>query len=87
MFIVGLASLVVGYAVVYYGIDAMSHYDSSSKTTKGIPFASALGIPGGDASQTAMVFAKWGTSASPTTTGAAATSPSSGTGTPSLVVT
>lgn len=87
MFIVGLASLVVGYAVVYYGIDAMSHYDSSSKTTKGIPFAAALGIPGGNASTTATVFAKWGSAANPTTTGAAATSPSSGTGAPNLVVT
>lgn len=66
MFIVGLASLVVGYAIAYYGIDAMSHYDSSSKTTKGLPLFATLGIPGGDASQTATVFAKWGTaSASP----------------------
>jgi hypothetical protein len=86
MFIVGLASLVVGYAIAYYGIDAMSHYDSTTKTTKGLPFSATLGIPGGDASQTAMVFAKWGTSTpAPSATGAAAASPSSGTGTPGLV--
>ena len=86
MFVVALASLVFGYAVVYYAIDAMSHYDSAAKTTKGIPFSVALGIPGGDASTTAMVFATWGKpAAAPTTTGAAAASPGGGSG-PTVVV-
>lgn len=87
MFIVGLASLVLGYAVSYYAIDAMSHYDSTTKTSKGLPFSAALGIPGGNASNTAMVFAKWGTTSGPSTTGAAAASPSGSTGTPGLITT
>lgn len=86
MFVLALASLVFGYAVLYYAIDAMSHYDSGAKTTKGIPLSVALGIPGGDASTTAMVFAKWGQAApSPSTTGAASTSPGDSTG-PTVVV-
>lgn len=63
MFIVALASLVAGYAILYYAIDAMSHYDSATKTTKGIPLATAFGIPGGNAANTAMVFATWGQAA------------------------
>lgn len=63
MFIVALASLLFGYAIVYYAVDAMSHYDSASKTTKGLPLGAVLGLPSSKPS-TANVFATWGASAS-----------------------
>lgn len=86
MFVIALASLVAGYAILYYAIDAMSHYDSATKTTKGIPLATAFGIPGGNAASTAMVFATWGKSAQSPITGAVAASPSGGTSGGSVTV-
>lgn len=75
MFVIALASLVLGYALLYYAIDAMTHYDSSTKTTTGIPFGVVLGLPS-TGNDTAMVFAHWGASGSSApATGAAAASP------------
>lgn len=69
MFVVALASLIFGYALLYYAVDAMSHYHSDTKSTTGIPFGVALGLPG-SGSDTAMVFATWGSSGSaPQTSG------------------
>lgn len=69
MFVIALASLVFGYVLLYYAVDAMSHYSSDSKSTTGLPFGVALGLPG-TGSDTAMVFAKWGSSGSaPQTSG------------------
>lgn len=78
MFVIALASLIGGYALLYYAVDAMSHYDSPTKTTKGIPLSTAFGIPGNDAATTAMVFATWGKSAQSPITGTATTQPSGG---------
>jgi hypothetical protein len=63
MFVVALASLIFGYALLYYAVDAMSHYKSASKTTTGIPFGVALGLPP-SGTDTAMVFATWGSDGS-----------------------
>jgi hypothetical protein len=64
MFVLALASLLFGYAVTYYAINAMSHYDSATKTTLAIPFGVTLGLPGGGSGDTAMVFATWGANGS-----------------------
>jgi hypothetical protein len=77
MFVIALASLVFGYALLYYAVDAMMHYDAGAKTTKGIPFGVALGIPSNsNAADTAMVFAKWGSGGgAPQTSGASSPAP------------